>query len=75
MESRRGSPAGEQAESRQAEEYILEIREERSKSSGEMEQNNEIQTWDDFTQNTTIHGIKYIFEKSRFKFRRYLNRP
>ena len=21
------------------------------------------QTWDDFTQSTTIHGVKYIFEK------------
>ena len=21
------------------------------------------QTWSDFTQNTTIHGVKYIFEK------------
>ena len=76
MVSRNSSPAGKQAESRQSEEYRLEVREERNKSnSQEMEQNNEIQTWDVFTQNTAIHGIKYIFEKSRFKFRRYLKLP
>ena len=30
---------------------------------------NNVQTWDDFTQNTTIHGVKYIFEKGN-KLRR-----
>ena len=29
-----------------------------------------VQTWDDFTQNTTIHGVKYIFDKGHFKLRR-----
>ena len=33
-------------------------------------QRNKIQTWDDFTQNTTIHGVKYIFDKGHFKLRR-----
>ena len=34
-------------------------------------QRNKVQTWDDFTQNTTIHGVKYIFDKGHFKLRRY----
>jgi len=29
-------------------------------------------SWQDFTQNTTFHGIKYIFNKAPFKGRRYL---
>ena len=33
-------------------------------------QTNKVQTWDDFTQNTTIHGVKYIFDKGHFKLRR-----
>ena len=33
-------------------------------------QTNKVQTWDEFTQNTTIHGVKYIFDKDHFKLRR-----
>ena len=33
--------------------------------------NDEVQTWGDFTQSTTIHGVKYIFDKGHFKLRRY----
>ena len=33
-------------------------------------QKNNVQTWHDFTQNTTIHGVKFIFDKSHFKLRR-----
>ena len=33
-------------------------------------QGNNVQTWDGFTQNTTIHGVKYIFDKSHFRLRR-----
>ena len=33
-------------------------------------QTNKVQTWDDFTQNTTIHGAKYIFDKAHCKLRR-----
>ena len=75
MESQIGSSAGEQAVLKPTEEYRLEIRDEGGKINckiQEIKQNNITQTWDDFTQNTTIHGIKYIFEKSHFKFRRYL---
>ena len=38
--------------------------------SQEAGQNNNVQTWYEFTQNTTIHGVKYIFDKSHIKFRR-----
>ena len=27
--------------------------------------------WNEFTQNTTFHGVKYIFEDSSFRIRRY----
>ena len=27
-------------------------------------------TWDEFTQKTTFHGVRYIFDKTRFKIRR-----
>ena len=27
-------------------------------------------TWAEFTQNTTFHGVKYIFEQTPFRFRR-----
>ena len=30
-----------------------------------------IPTWDDFTQTTTLHGVRYIFEQTHFKLRRY----
>ena len=30
----------------------------------------ELPTWDDFTQNTTFHGIRYIFDKDAIRFRR-----
>ena len=33
-------------------------------------QGNNIQTWDDFIQNTTIHGVKYIFDNEHLKLRR-----
>ena len=33
-------------------------------------QRNKAQTWDEFTQNTTIHGVKYIFDKAHCKLRR-----
>ena len=33
-------------------------------------QKNNVKTWHDFTQNTTIHGVKFIFDKSHFKLRR-----
>ena len=33
-------------------------------------QKNNVHTWHDFTQNTTIHGVKFIFDKSHFKLRR-----
>ena len=29
-----------------------------------------VQTWDDFMQSTTIHGVKYIFDRGS-KLRRY----
>ena len=32
----------------------------------------EIPTWDDFTQTTTFHGVRYIFDKTPFKIRRYV---
>ena len=32
---------------------------------------NELLTWDEFTQNTTFHGIRYIFDKTQLKIRRY----
>ena len=31
---------------------------------------NEIITWDQFTENTTIHGVRYIFNKTFFKLQR-----
>ena len=31
----------------------------------------EIPTWDEFTQTTTFHGVRYIFDKTPFKIRRY----
>ena len=31
----------------------------------------ELPTWDEFTQKTTFHGVRYIFDKTRFKIRRY----
>ena len=30
----------------------------------------ELPTWDEFTQKTTFHGVRYIFDKTRFKIRR-----
>ena len=29
--------------------------------------------WSEFTQNTTFHGVKYIFEETPIRFRRYLD--
>ena len=31
---------------------------------------NDIITWDQFTENTTIHGVRYIFNKTFFKLQR-----
>ena len=54
-----------------AEERIFEHpREKTTQNSQEAGQNNNMQTWYDFTQNTTIHGVKYIFDKSHIKVRR-----
>ena len=39
----------------------------RSKKFGQ----DELPTWDEFTQKTTFHGLRYIFDKTRFKIRRY----
>ena len=30
------------------------------------------ESWEDFTQNTTMHGFRYIFDPTPFKTRRYL---
>ena len=30
-------------------------------------------TWDEFTQNTTFHGIRYVFDRTQYKFRRSVN--
>ena len=30
----------------------------------------EVPTWDEFTQNTTFHGIRYIFDPSAYRMRR-----
>ena len=30
-------------------------------------------TWDEFSQKTTFHGVRYIFDRTQFKIRRYLN--
>ena len=38
----------------------------RSKKFGK----DEFPTWDEFTQKTTFHGVRYIFDKTRFKIRR-----
>ena len=32
--------------------------------------NRDLPTWNDFTQNTTLHGIRYIFDKDGIRFRR-----
>ena len=31
----------------------------------------ELVSWDQFTQSTTFHGVKYIFGAQQFKLRRY----
>ena len=31
----------------------------------------EIPTWDEFSQKTTFHGVRYIFDKTPFRTRRY----
>ena len=31
-----------------------------------------IVTWDDFTQSTTFHGVRYIFQRNHFRLRRYV---
>ena len=31
----------------------------------------DIPSWDEFTQTTTFHGVRYIFDKTPFKLRRY----
>ena len=30
----------------------------------------DLPTWNNFTQNTTFHGIRYIFDKDAIRFRR-----
>lgn len=44
-----------------------------SKGNGGYEtgkQHDEVVTWDIFTKNTTFHGVKYVFDKSTYRFRR-----
>ena len=44
-----------------------------SKISGtECRWTDNVQTWYGFSQNTTVHGVKYIFEQGYFKLRRYV---
>ena len=31
----------------------------------------EVPTWDEFSQKTTFHGVRYIFDKTPFRTRRY----
>ena len=33
-----------------------------------------VRTWNEFTQNTTFHGVKYIFERNQHKIRRQVHR-
>ena len=43
------------------------------KTKEDMTQNpskKDLPTWNDFTQNTTFHGIRYIFDKDAIRFRR-----
>ena len=51
------------------EECRIQIPEEKT-TEDSRDQRNDVQTWEGFTQNTTIHGVKYIFDKSHFKLRR-----
>ena len=30
-------------------------------------------SWRDFTEKTTFHGVRYIFDKRGLRFRRYVN--
>ena len=32
----------------------------------------DVPTWDEFTQNTTFHGIRYVFDRTPFKCRRFV---
>ena len=41
-------------------------------SSTECRWTENVQTWYGFSQNTTVHGVKYIFEQGYFKLRRYV---
>ena len=36
----------------------------------ESEEKMAVMDWNEFTQNTTFHGVKYIFEDSHFRLRR-----
>ena len=38
--------------------------------SEEVKGDEENVTWDTFTQNTTFHGVKYVFNRSQYRFRR-----
>ena len=34
------------------------------------ERSDDLLSWDDFTQSTTFHGVRYIFQRNHFKVRR-----
>ena len=69
MESSTSSLVKDQPLFTPVEECRIQIPEKNTVMASQGQRNNG-QTWDDFTQNTTIHGVKYIFDKSNFKFRR-----
>ena len=34
------------------------------------ESSGDLLSWDEFTQSTTFHGVRYIFQRNHFKIRR-----
>ena len=41
-----------------------------AKNNIDKERSDDLLSWDEFTQSTTFHGVRYIFQRNYFKVRR-----